>query len=170
MDAVHPTQATKITASWITKGNDKAVKKIGSRSRINIIGVIELGYLENAIIKEYEKTVNGEAIVDFLNKVRATYLESGTIKLVLDGAGYLRSNIAKDEAKKLNIDLINLPPYSPNLNPIERLWKVMNKHAINGEYFASTKEFRRRVGEFFTITLPEIADTLDSWINDTFRF
>jgi len=41
----------------------------------------------------------------------------------------------------MNIDLIYLPPYNPNLNPIERLWKVMNKHARNGEYFASTKEF-----------------------------
>jgi transposase len=69
----------------------------------------------------------------------------------------------------LNIDLIYLPPYSPNLNPIERLWKVINKHARNGEYFVSTKEFRRRVGAFFTITLPEIADTLDSWINDDFQ-
>jgi len=45
----------------------------------------------------------------------------------------------------------------------------MNKHTKNGEYFASMKEFRRRVGEFFTITLPEIADTRDSWINDNFQ-
>jgi hypothetical protein len=52
------------------KGDDKTVKKTGSRSRINIVGAIELGYLENAVIKEYEKNVNGEAIVDFLNKVR----------------------------------------------------------------------------------------------------
>jgi hypothetical protein len=99
MDAVHPTQATKITAGWIKKGDDKAVKTTGSRSRINIVGATELGYLENAVIKEYEKTVNGEAIVDFLNKVRASYLESGTKKLILDGAGYHRSDIVKDEAK-----------------------------------------------------------------------
>ncbi|MFT5297326.1 MAG: hypothetical protein ACI9YH_003358 [Colwellia sp.] len=45
----------------------------------------------------------------------------------------------------------------------------MNKHTKNGEYFAFMKEFRRRVGEFFTITLPEIADTRDSWINDNFQ-
>lgn len=169
MDAVHPTQATKITAGWIRKGEDKAIKTTGSRSRINVVGAIELGSLDKAVIKQYEKTVNGEAIVDFLNNVRKSYLESGTIKLVLDGAGYHKSYIVKNEAEKLNIDLIYLPPYSPNLNPIERLWKVMNKHARNGEYFSSTKEFRRRINEFFTITLPEIADTLDSWINDKFQ-
>ena len=169
MDAVHPTQATKITAGWIKKGDDKAIKTTGSRSRINIVGAIELGHLENAVIKEYEKTVNGESIVDFLNKVRKSYLESGKIKLILDGAGYHRSDIVKKEAEKLNVELIYLPPYSPNLNPIERLWKVMNKHARNSKYFASTKEFRRRIGEFFTKTLPEIADSLDSWINDNFQ-
>jgi hypothetical protein len=66
MDAVHLTQATKITASWIKKGKDKAIKKTGSRSRINVVGAIELGHLENAVVKQYENTVNGEAIVDFL--------------------------------------------------------------------------------------------------------
>lgn len=169
MDAVHPTQATKITAGWIRKGEDKAIKTSGSRSRINVIGAIEIGDLSNAVIKQYEKTVNGEAIVDFLNSIRNGYLDSGTIKLVLDGAGYHRSDIVKNEAKRLNIDLIYLPPYSPNLNPIERLWKVMNDKARNGEYFASTKEFRRRISDFFTVTLPEIADSLDSWINDNFQ-
>ena len=169
MDAVHPTQATKITAGWIRTGEDKAIKTTGSRSRINVVGAIELGHLEKAVIKQYEKTVNGEAIVDFLANVRQSYLNCGTIKLVLDGAGYHRSDIVKKEAERLNIELIYLPPYSPNLNPIERLWKVMNEKARNGEYFASTKEFRRRISEFFTITLPEIADTLDSWINDNFQ-
>lgn len=169
MDAVHPTQATKITAGWIRKGEDKAVKTTGSRSRINVVGAIELGHLDNAVIKQYDKTVNGEAIVDFFNRVRENYHDSGTIKLVLDGAGCHRSDIVKKEAKKLNIDLIYLPPYSPNLNPIERLWKVMNEKARNGKYFSSTKEFRRRISEFFTVTLPEIADSLDSWINDNFQ-
>ena len=148
MDAVHPTQATKITAGWIRKGDDKAIKTTGSRSRINVVGAIELGHLGNPVIKQYEKTVNGEAIVDFLQHVRESYLESGTIKLVLDGAGYHRSDIVKSEAERLKIELIYLPPYSPNLNPIERLWKVMNKHARNREYFSSTKEFRRKISDF----------------------
>jgi hypothetical protein len=65
MDAIHPTQAIKITAGWIKKGEDKAVKTTGSRSRINVLGAIELGDLGNAVIKQYEKTVNGEAIVVF---------------------------------------------------------------------------------------------------------
>ncbi len=45
----------------------------------------------------------------------------------------------------------------------------MNKHARNSQYFATTKEFRRQIGRFFTTTLPDIADSLSSTINDNFQ-
>jgi len=169
MDAVHPTQATKITSGWIRKGVDKLIKTTGSRTRLNIVGAIRLGRLDEAVIEQYDKTVNGESIVDFLTKTRDAYSSSGTIHLVLDGAGYHRSGLVTEAAKELDITLHYLPPYSPNLNPIERLWKVMNKHARNSQYFATTKEFRRQIKYFFTTTLPDIADSLGSTINDNFQ-
>tara|TARA_Y100000817_G_C16809126_1_gene523410 strand:+ start:153 stop:1184 length:1032 start_codon:yes stop_codon:yes gene_type:complete len=169
MDAVHPTQATKITAGWIKKGTDKPIKTTGSRNRLNIVGAIELGNLEKAVIRSYEKTVNGEAIVDFLQNIRQSYQDYSTIHLVLDGAGYHRSQLVVEEAEKLNIKLHYLPPYSPNLNPIERLWKVMNKYARNGRYFSSAKEFRQVISDFFTKTLPDIASSLNDTINDNFQ-
>ena len=62
-----------------------------------------------------------------------------------------------------------MPPYSPNLNPIERLWKVMNEYARNNKYFATTKEFRHQINHFFDVTLPSIADSLNGRINDNFQ-
>lgn len=168
MDAVHPTQATKITSGWIRTGVDKPIETTGSRSRLNVVGAIRLGHLDEAVIDRYD-TVNGDSIILFLQKIRNQYSASGIINLVLDGAGYHRSAAVKEEAEKLNITLHFLPPYSPNLNPIERLWKVMNEKARNGEYFATTKLFRERIDDFFAITLPKIAGTLDSWINDNFQ-
>ena len=168
MDAVHPTQATKITAGWIRKGSDKPIKTTGSRTRLNVIGAIQLGQLSNAVIKHADK-VNGEAIVEFLGQIRQHYKTSKTIHLVLDGAGYHTSHQVIAEAKKLNITLHKLPPYSPNLNPIERLWKVMNHYARNNQYFATAKEFRQRIEHFFATTLPEIAESLNSTINDNFQ-
>lgn len=168
MDAVHPTQATKITAGWIKKGVDKPIETTGSRTRLNIIGAIRLGRLSEAVIEQY-KTVNGESIVEFLKKTRDVYPLSGTIHLVLDGASYHRSLRVVEEAGKLNIKLHYLPPYSPNLNPIERLWKVMNKYARNSQYFATAKAFRERIDQFFTTTLPDIAESLNSTINDNFQ-
>ena len=137
---------------------DKSLHDSGwaSRTRLNIVGAIRLGYLSEAVIEQYHKTVNGESIVDFLTKTRQLYHTSGTIHLVLDGAGYHRSALVVDAAKELNITLHYLPLYSPNLKPIGRLWKVMNKYARNSQYFATTKEFRERIDRFFITTLPEI--------------
>lgn len=67
MDAVHPTQATKITAGWIRKSVDKPIETTGSRTRINVVGAIRLGHLKEAVIEQYSKTVNGVSIIDFFN-------------------------------------------------------------------------------------------------------
>lgn len=168
MDAVHPTQATKITAGWIRKGVDKPIKTTGTRTRLNIMGAIELGCLSKAVITHTDK-VNRYTIVEFLQKIRSQYSSSNTIHLVLDGAGYHNAHAVLAEAKKQNITLHKLPPYSPNLNPIERLWKVMNEHARNNQYFSTTKQFRQRIEQFFDITLPQIADSLNTRINDNFQ-
>ncbi len=141
MDAVHPAQATKITSGWIRKGIDKVINTTGSRTRMNIVGAIELGNLSSIVFDQY-KTVGGDAIIQFFKKVRRSYASMEIIHMVLDGAGYHRKKEAVDAAKELGIELHYLPPYSSNLNPIERLWKVMNEHARNNEYFADAKAFR----------------------------
>jgi transposase len=112
------------------------------------------------VIEQYDKSVNGESIVVFLTRTRDVYQTSGTIHLILDGAGYYRSSLltvtVTETAKKLNVRVHYLPRYSPNLDPIERLWKVMNKYARNSQYFVTT-------------TLRAIADLLGSTINDNFQ-
>ncbi|WP_025744952.1 transposase, partial [Salinivibrio costicola] len=82
---------------------------------------------------------------------------------------YHRTDLVKDAAYVLNIELHYLPPYSPNLNPIERLWKVMNEHARNNLYFKTKRDFAQAIDRFFTVTLPEIAESLTSRINDHFQ-
>ena len=168
MDAVHPTQATKITSGWIRKGVDKVINTTGSRTRLNIVGAIELDNLSAAIFDQF-KTVNGVAIIDFFKKVRCAYPSKSTIHMILDGAGYHRSIEVVKAAKKLGIELHYLPPYSPNLNPIERLWKVMNEYARNNKYFATAKEFRKKINHFLDETLPKIGASLTGRINDNFE-
>ncbi|MCG3723366.1 transposase, partial [Vibrio cincinnatiensis] len=60
-------------------------------------------------------------------------------------------------------------PYSPNLNPIERLWKVMNEHVRNNIYFTSKSAFTSAIKEFFDATLPKVAGSLVSRITDNFQ-
>lgn len=167
-DGVHPTMATKISHGWIKKGTEKHVRTTASRTRLNIFGSIRLGHLDETLTSQY-KTINGESIIDFLYKLRAQYSDYKRIHFILDGAGYHKAKIVTEKAKELNIQIHILPAYSPNLNPIERLWKVMNEHVRNNYFFCSAKLFRERIDEFFEKTLPDISGSLDSRINDNFQ-
>jgi len=168
IDAMHPTQATKVSCGWIKKGHDKAIETTGSRTRLNLVGAINLKDLAAAQVKRYDK-VNGETIQHFFTELRTNSRSDKRIHVILDGAGYHRSHDVKNKAHELNITLHYLPPYSPNLNPIERLWKVMNEHVRNNKYFATAKEFRDKIDEFFSETLPTIGDILETRINDNFQ-
>lgn len=161
IDAMHPTQATKVSCGWIKKGHDKAIETTGSRTRLNLVGAIDLNDLAAAQVRRYDK-VNGETIQHFITELRDHSRSDKRIHVILDGAGYHRSHDVKDKADELNIELHYLPPYSPNLNPIERLWKVMNEHVRNNKYFATAKEFRDKIDEFFSETLPTIGDILET--------
>jgi transposase len=168
MDAVHPTQATKLGSGWIKKGRNKTIETTGSRSRLNIVGAIELDNIAEGIFRQFDR-INGESVVEFFGAIRKAHASRDVVHLVLDGAGYHTSKEVKQAAKDQGIELHYLPPYSPNLNPIERLWKVMNEYARNNKYFATAKEFRSKIQLFFEKTLPEIGHSLNSRINDHFE-
>lgn len=168
MDSVHPTQATKLTYGWIRTGQTKHVGTTASRTRLNIVGAIQLGHISKAITSQYE-TVNGESIMNFLCKIRTQYHTQKTIHLIVDQAGYHRSLLVSEQALKLNIKLHFLPPYSPNLNPIERLWKVMNEQVRNNQFFKGAKDFKEAINGFFDNILPSIGNSLDGRINDNFQ-
>lgn len=57
--------------------------------------------------------------------------------MVMDGAG---SHIAKDLQIPDNISIIHLPPYSPELNPVENFWKELKKEGFYNRVFNSMKE------------------------------
>ncbi|XAG61222.1 IS630 family transposase [bacterium 19MO02SH05] len=169
MDAVHPTQSTKLSYGWIRKGQDKLIETTGSRTRLNLIGALSLENIGATVTETYE-TINSESIVRFFWKLKKEhYPLEQKVHLILDGAAYHRTELVKDTAKVLNIELHYLPPYSPNLNPIERLWKVMNEHARNNVYFSSKREFISAIKEFFDVTLPKVAGSLVSRITDNFQ-
>jgi transposase len=168
MDACHPSMGTKLAYGWIKTGKNKAVETSASRTRVNLVGAINLEVLTKPIVCSYS-TVDGDAIVDFLKQIRKYSKISGTIHLVLDQAGYHGSEKVFKAAKTHNIQLHFLPPYSPNLNPIERLWKLMNEHARNNIFFKTAQEFRSSISNFFINTLPSLGSILEARINDNFQ-
>lgn len=169
IDGVHPTQGTKLAYGWVPTGKAAtAVKTGGSRTRLNIMGALNLNDIGRTVIREYDK-INSHNIARFFIAIRETYPIKQKVHIILDGAGYHRSEQVKTWAYLLNIELHYLPPYSPNLNPIERLWKVMNERVRNNRYFPSPKVFREEIHHFFSEILPELAGALSCRINDNFQ-
>ena len=121
------------------------------------------------VTSEFVETVNANHIKSFFEKLRQTYPQDEKLHIILDRAGYHRSPTVKNAAALLNIELHYLPPYSPNLNPIERLWKIMNEQVRNNVVFESAQAFRQKLALFFNETIPKIKNLLTSRINDNFE-
>lgn len=168
LDGVHPSMQTKLTHGWIRKGQEKEVPTTASRTRINIMGAINLDDM-HVIAKEYDKTINGRSIINFFNSIKEHYPEKNVIHLILDQAGYNTAFDVREYASNLGIHLHYLPAYSPNLNSIERLWKVMNEEVRNNVFFKTAKDFKLKIRWFFDERLPEISPRLNTRINDNFH-
>lgn len=166
-DGVHPTMATKITYGWIRTGQCNPIATQASRTRMNLMGSINLESMQ-VTIGSYE-TIDSLAMENHFKKLREKYPKAPKIHLILDRGPYNISLQTKEAAEKHDIVLHHLPSYSPNLNPIERLWKVMNEHVRNNRFFESAKEFRRAIVEFFEVTWPKIAHSMVDRINDNFE-
>ncbi len=76
-----------------------------------------------------DATVNAETMCALLRQIAALGLK-GPVRLVLDNARYQHCALVMGLAKSLNIELLFLPSYSPNLNLIERLWKFIKKKVL----------------------------------------
>jgi len=166
-DGVHPTMATKVTYGWIRTGVNKPIATIASRTRLNLMGSINLESMQ--VTLSSHETIDSAAMIKHFKALRQKYQKALKIHLFLDQGSYNTSLETREAAKKYGIVLHHLPPYSPNLNPIERLWKIMNEYVRNNRVFCSAKEFKKEIMDFFKITWPQIAQSMTSRINDNFQ-
>lgn len=91
--------------------------------------------------------LNSESVCEGLEKLHHANPDE-QIYVVLDNAAYQRCKKVKCKAEELNINLIFLPPYSPNLNLIERLWKFLRKKILANQYYDHFTSFFDAVKSF----------------------
>ena len=92
------------------------------------------------------------------------------IYLVCDNAGYYRSGLIKKLLKKHEkLRIIYLPPYSPNLNLIERLWRLMRKEILSTHYYETFEDLKNPCYIFLIISMM-CKDKLDSLMTWNFHF
>jgi transposase len=86
--------------------------------------------------------------------------------IILDGATYYRSQLVKDEAQVLNINLQRLPTYSPDFIPVEHLWQCFQEDLTYHICYHNKTDLIKQVQLFqhrLNQTLLDIADRL--WIS-----
>lgn len=99
--------------------NTKIAKCRIDKKKITVFGAMLLNGNDVALLSEGSKAVD---LVRFLEVVRVEN-PSRTIVLILDNARIHHAKVTTAECEKLDIRLVHLPPYSPDLNPIEFAWK-----------------------------------------------
>ena len=136
----------------------KPVKRVATYVKAKVVGF----YCVNGeSVIEFPEKNKAEDFTAFLRKIREANPEK-RIVVVLDNFRTLHAKKVKEEAEKLNISLVYLPPYSPDLNPIENVWKSV-KRVVSEKSPLNTEELEEAIARAFK-KLTESISFAKSWI------
>lgn len=165
-DSTHPRFAPVLGYGWIKKGVDKYLKTNAGRVHLNITGAVNVDTLE--VITRQSETINEDAICTMLVAIRGKKSLDKNIYVIMDNAPYNKSRKVKARAKELNIRLRYVPPYSPNLNLIERLWRFFREKILSLKSYETLDEFSKTCSNFFR-GIRKYKDELKTLLKDNFQ-
>jgi transposase len=119
------------------------VKTGSGRQRFNVLGALN-AVTHELITVTNEDYINSTSVCELLRKLAELGLGL-PITLVLDNARYQKCALVMDLAKELDIELLYLTAYSPNLNLIERLWKFVKKQCLYSIYYSDFTAFKEAI-------------------------
>ena len=115
------------------------------RKRFNVLGAINALTYEIITITN-ETYINSVSVCELLDKLADLSL-SIPVVLVLDNARYQKCHLVREYAQKLGIELLYLPSYSPDLNLIERLWKLVRNECLYSKYYENFDSFKKAISD-----------------------
>jgi transposase len=139
---------TELLTLLKTLKNQKYATKQLFLTALNSLAGDQLINQHQSIILQHTETsgrFNGESYVEFLKQLLAYY--EGKIVLIEDGAPYHGSNVAKEFklANVARLTIERLPAFSPDYNPIEKLWKNTKKDSTHLKYFKTFEDLHASV-------------------------
>ena len=122
-----------------------------TRKSISYFGAVRLrdGKL---VISRPEGMFNAQTCWDFLRKLELASRRSGRkVVVIADNARYHHANLHASWRKSVadHFAISFLPPYSPELNPIERVWKLVRRLCLHNQYFPNLEDVVRAVSPIF---------------------
>lgn len=167
VDGVHPQHNTRADHAWIKRGTEKELKSNTGRSRINIVGGINFCDPSDVVVVEGE-TINGDTTQQLFVKLLEKHPDK-TVYVFVDNAKYNYNTELVEWIKSCTrLELFYLPPYSPNLNLAERLWKFLRKKVINLKHYPTFDEFKEAIRAFFN-NIQNHKEELESLITPNFQ-
>lgn len=166
IDAFHPDYQSQAVSGWIKKGEIKTLPTTNKQTRLHFVGAVNLDNM-NIVTREYE-TVKGEHVISFLKDLEAGS-EASKIYVISDNGRSNKNKAINEFLKTSKIEICYLPAYSPNLNPIERLWKIVRESTTYNRCYENFKAFQHAIRTFFSDHIFDIDDVLRKRLNDNFQ-
>jgi transposase len=116
------------------------VRAPSGRQRFNVLGALH-AITHQLIMVTNDSYINSASVGELLEKIAGLGLQT-PITVIMDNARYQRCRYVLEIAARLGIEVLFIPPYSPNLNLIERLWKFVKKECLYGEYYENFQLFK----------------------------
>jgi transposase len=138
-------RAREVQAELAAAGKHRGVKLLAT-----------LDYAEGKIVWKEDEQYNAESFLAFLGEVLTAY-PTGKIDMVLDNARIHHAKLLSSFLQENNnrLELVFLPPYSPELNLVEGLWKWLKADVINNVFYHTTAEIRSNVQAFMDRIMKE---------------
>lgn len=139
-----------VSYKWGVKGKQPIIEcKQRQRERQTVFGSYNYGSGE--ITVNFADRGNTASFKKHLKKVLDVYKDAPKIIMVLDNVRYHHAKRLKFWLeKKEKLELFFLPPYSPDLNAVERAWWYMRKKITNNRYIMTLKERKREFWKMFS--------------------
>lgn len=146
-DACHPMHGVRPSYGWIRTGTEFEIKTNSGRRRININGLLNARN-PMRILVDFPERVNAQSTRHLYEKLLRKH-KGKTIYVICDNARYYRNRELGAWLSDKRIVQVFLPPYSPNLNLIERLWKFLKTKIINSTFYEKFEDFEKGIKDFF---------------------
>lgn len=165
VDAAHFVMGGFLGYLWCR--SRKFIQTPSGRKRFNVLGALN-SQTKEVITVTNDTYINSESVCELLEKLRKKH-PSQPITLFLDNAKYQKCKLVYDRSKELGIELLHLPPYSPNLNLIERLWKWLKKKCLYSRYYEKFADFKRAISTTLELTHTDYKKELSSILTLKFQ-
>jgi len=165
-DATHPLHNPVVGCGWIKRGEEYPIKSNTGRRRLNVNGAIDISTMAAQI--RFDDTVDAASCIALFEQIERAYPKAKRITVICDNARYYRSKAVAAYLAHARIRLHFLPPYSPNLNLIERFWKFFKSEVLCNQYYEKFERFKDACRRFFA-NLADYEVQLRSLLTENFE-